>query len=179
MAASSGIGTIENSERGFLFRNGLFRGKIPHVQIPFTGHAVAVRVGLGEMIAGIKEQDGNVWQPFAQQVQHNHILGLKAAGNADRAFVDSSSVLREQAIDDPFGRKRLEFLGEGRRGHDFPFSGSEYVSRHLRRTFMIRSTASSSVSSVMRTAKNESGPKIARTTCFWSVPSSRGQKTVM
>ncbi len=44
---------------------------------------------------------------------------------------------------------------------------------------MMRSTASSSVSSVMRTAKKESGPKIARTTCFWSVPSSSGQKTVM
>ncbi len=41
---------------------------------------------------------------------------------------------------------------------------------------MMRSTASSSVSSVMRTAKKASGPKIARTTCFWSVPSSSGRK---
>src|ERR1700723_23622 len=179
MAASSGIGAVENSERGFLFGNRLFRREIAHVQIPFTVHAVAIRVGLSEMVAGIEEQNRNPRQAFTQQVQNDHILGLKTAGDADRFFFDRSAVFCEQAIDHGFCGKRLEFLRERGPGHDFPFSGSEYVSRHLRITFMTRSTASSSVSSVMRTAKNESGPKIARTTCFWSVPSSSGQKTVM
>ena len=179
VAAAAGIGAIENSERRFLIGDGLFRGEILNVQIPLPRHAVPISVGFCEVIAGIEEQDWNIRQPLAQQIEDDHVLRLETAGDADRALLHGCGVFRKQTIDRRLGGKRLEFLGERGRRHDFPLSGSEYVARHLRRTFMMRSTASSSVSSVMRTAKKESVPKIARTTCFWSVPSSSGQKTVM
>ena len=180
MAASSGIGTIENSERGFLFGNGLFCGKILHVEIPLARHFGAIRVGFREVVAGIEKKYGNIGNALAQHVENDHVLGLEAAGDADRTGFHRRGILREQTVDAFGGGQLLELFGQSERGHDFPLSASsEKLSRHLRRTFMIRSTASSSVSSVMRTAKNESGPKIARTTCFWSVPSSSGQNTVM
>ena len=70
MAASAGIGAIQNSERGFLFGNRLLRREILHIQIPFARHAVAIRVGFREVIAGIEKQHGNLRQPLAQQVEH-------------------------------------------------------------------------------------------------------------
>ncbi len=109
---------------GFLLGDGLLRREILHVQIPFARHAVAIGVGFREMVAGVEKQHRNIRQALAQQIQHDHVLGLKAAGDADRAFFHGIRVFGEQAVNRRFGGKRFEFLGERGRGHDFPFSGS-------------------------------------------------------
>src|SRR5271170_4735942 len=98
-------------------------------------------------------------------MQDDHVLGLKAAGDAGQSFLGRGSAIGKNSLDERVGGERFVF-GERSDGHAFPLGESGWPSRHLRSTFITRSTACSSVSSSMRTAKKESGPKMARTTCF-------------
>src|ERR1019366_9632826 len=111
-----------------------------------------------EVISRVEKKHGNSRKTLAQQIKHDHVFRLKAARDADGILFRGSDVLRDQTVDYGVRGKCLEFFSEHRACHCFPARGSEYVLRHLRNTFMIRSTASSSVSSVMRTAKKPSGP---------------------
>ena len=56
---------------------------VDQVEIPVGGHAVAVVVGLGEVVAGVEEDDGHFRADFADHVHDDHVFGLEAAGDAD------------------------------------------------------------------------------------------------
>src|SRR6266576_1011579 len=82
LAALGGVRPMENSEIGFLLFHGLLWKHVGQVERPFLGHAIAILVGLLEVITGIQEQNGNFRQPCFQHAEHDHVLRLEAAGHA-------------------------------------------------------------------------------------------------
>ena len=120
MAAAAGIGAIQDSECGFLLGDGLLRREILQVQIPCFRHAVAIGVGFREVVAGIEKQHGDFRQPLAQQIEHDHVLGLKAAGDARRGAAFSASRRSIAAS----AESASNSVGRQGHAHDFFFSAS-------------------------------------------------------
>ena len=52
------------------------------LQLPVGHHLVAIGIGFRKVVAGVEKKHGNFRQPLAQHVQDDHVLGLKAAGEA-------------------------------------------------------------------------------------------------
>ena len=75
---------IENPQFAFLLRDGLLRNRIYEIQVPFGGDLVAKLVGFGKVVTGFQEQNGNSWKMISQEVEHDHVFSLKAAGYAGR-----------------------------------------------------------------------------------------------
>ena len=82
LAALGGIRAMENSKHGFLLFHGILWKHVGQVERPLFGHAIAILVGLLEVITGIQEQNGNFRQPYFQHAEHDHVLRLEAAGHA-------------------------------------------------------------------------------------------------
>ena len=96
----------------FLIGDGLLGREISHIQIPLLGHAIAIGVGFREVIAGVEEQHGNIRQTLAQQVEHDHVFGLKAAGDAD-GFVFAAAVFSRAGDRSRRRRKAFRILRRG------------------------------------------------------------------
>ena len=111
IAALAGIGAVQDAELGFLLGDGFFRREILEIQIPGLGHAVAIGVGFGKVVAGIEKQHRNIRHALAQKVEDDHVLGLEAAGEAGRA-----AIFGEHAVDGRFGGERFEFFGSAVHG---------------------------------------------------------------
>ncbi len=61
-AAAAGIGLVEDAELRLLLGDGELGQQVDEVEVPVGGHAVAVVVDLGEVVAGVEEDDGDVGQ---------------------------------------------------------------------------------------------------------------------
>ena len=82
LAAQCGIRAMENSKQGFLLFHGIFWKHVGQIERPLLLHAIAILVGLGEVITGIQEQNGNFRPTCFQHAEHDHVLRLKAARHA-------------------------------------------------------------------------------------------------
>src|SRR5216683_2539160 len=94
------------------------------MQRPLLRQPVPVLVRLREVIAGIQEQYRHVGNALAQEMQDDHILRLKAAGQASAGLFLSG----EHRVQSLLGRKTLHYLGN-------PFN------THLVHLFLILSRA--------------------------------------
>src|SRR5260370_3011425 len=86
LAAARGVGPVENAEGRLLLRDRLRREDVDEMQRPFLRHPVTVLVGLREVITGIQKQHGHIRNPRAQQIQDDHIFGLKATRDPGTGF---------------------------------------------------------------------------------------------
>ncbi len=86
LAAARGIGPVENAECRLLLRYRLRGEDVDEMQRPFLRHPVTIFVGLREVITGVQKQHGHIRNPRAQQMQDNHIFGLKATRDARTGF---------------------------------------------------------------------------------------------
>ena len=77
----------------FLLGHGQLGENIDQVQPPVPAEAIAIFVGLGKVIAGVEENDRHIADGLADQVDHDHVFGLEAAGYADFLFLGQSYLL--------------------------------------------------------------------------------------
>src|SRR6185437_885372 len=91
--------TIEDAEFGLLLRDGLLRRQVHKVQAPELRHLVAISVGFREMISSIEEENRNIRNAPAQQVENDHILRLKAA-----RYAGGPGIFGKRALDQGFRR---------------------------------------------------------------------------
>src|SRR6266702_7928280 len=77
------------------------------MQRPLLRQPVPVFVGSRKVIAGIQEQHGHIWDTLAQEMQDDHILRLKAAGQASTGF----SLSGEHRVQNLLGRETFHYLG--------------------------------------------------------------------
>jgi hypothetical protein len=82
-AAAVGGGLVEDTEGGFLLGYGFFGEQVGEVEMPVGGDAVAIGVGVGEVVAGVEEEDGDVGAQFEGELEEEDVFGLEAAGEAD------------------------------------------------------------------------------------------------
>src|SRR5260370_34458553 len=78
------------------------------MQRPFLRHPVAVFVGLRDVISGVQEQHGHVWNALTQEMQDGHILRLKAAGQTNAGVLLGG----EHSVQDLFGRETFYYLSD-------------------------------------------------------------------
>src|SRR6266403_333040 len=90
LAATGGIGLVENAEGRLVFRDHLSRKNVDELQRPLLRHLVAVFVGLREVISRLQEQHRYIRNPLAQEMKDDHIFGLKAAGQTDAGIGPSA-----------------------------------------------------------------------------------------
>jgi hypothetical protein len=67
---------------GLLLGNGVLRQQVDEIQLPLAGHAVAIGIGLGKVVAGVEKENRNARIEFERQLGEQHIFGLKAARQA-------------------------------------------------------------------------------------------------
>ena len=82
-AALGGLDDVEEAVLRFVLGEGGFGQSVDEVEVPLSGHAVAVGEQFLEVVAGFEEDDRHVRQVPAQHVQNDHVLGLEARGEAD------------------------------------------------------------------------------------------------
>ncbi len=69
---------------------------IDQVQVPFRRQAVAILVGLREVVAGVEKDHRHIADRFSHQVHHDHVFRLEAAGDADVFRVGGRDLLVHQ-----------------------------------------------------------------------------------
>ena len=78
---------VQDAELRFLFGHGQLGENVDQVQTPVPAETIAVFVGLGKVVAGVEEDDRHIADGLADQVDHDHVFGLEAAGYADFLFL--------------------------------------------------------------------------------------------
>src|SRR6478609_5632973 len=87
MAATARICLVQDTERTLLSRDSHTGRDIHQIQVPCRDHPIAVGVCVVEVIAGVQEQDGNVWYALTQHMQDNHVFSLEAARYAGESLL--------------------------------------------------------------------------------------------
>src|SRR5690349_871853 len=112
MAAFAWIGLIEDAEFGFLLRYGFLRRKVRDVQLPCLLHFVAICIVLFEGIASIEQKHGGLGLAPAEQIEDDHLLGMKAASDAGW-----TGVIGKNAFDQRVRGKAFKLFSERYVGH--------------------------------------------------------------
>ncbi len=84
----SGRGLIQQAMLRFLLGHCLFGKQVDQIQMPLARNAVAIFVRFAEVVAGIEKEDGNVRVKLQRQLGEQHVLGLKAAREANVALAN-------------------------------------------------------------------------------------------
>ena len=82
-AALGGLDDVEETVLRFVLGEGGFGQSVDEVEIPLSGHAVAVGEQFLEVVAGFEEDDRHVRKMATQHVECDHVFGLEARGEAD------------------------------------------------------------------------------------------------
>jgi hypothetical protein len=104
LAALAGFCAVQDTKFGFLFRNCFFGYDILQIQLPFARELVAKFVSLRKVISRLQKENRDSGHTFAQQMENDHVLGLKTAGEAHLRF----RVSTQYRIDYFLGGVRME-----------------------------------------------------------------------
>ncbi len=95
-AAAIGSGLVEEAELGFLLGDGEGGQEVGEVEVPVGGDAVAIGVGLGKVVAGVEEENGDVRAKLPGEPKEKDVFGLKGAGEAGFVLGSGESSAREE-----------------------------------------------------------------------------------
>src|SRR5882757_5858655 len=109
---------VQQAMLGLLLGDSLLRQQIGQVQLPLQRNAIAIGIRLGKVVAGIEEQHRNAGTQLHRQLQQQHILGLKAACQANIIGMRCSCQLPLQKVAD---MSELGVKFERKSAHRSPF----------------------------------------------------------
>src|SRR6185437_3215387 len=98
LAALRRIDDVEQTELRLVFCNGGQRKRVDKVELPVADQAIAVFEECREVITGLEKNYGNIAQVPAKEMENDHVLGLKAAGDANVAAGGETDNVSDQLL---------------------------------------------------------------------------------